>query len=72
MRNLINKVKHLIEMGLHALPETIHIKPIFRKVGLVLFFWGGIVNAVIFMFLLLSLWHGFNPITFEKVDGGIR
>ena len=72
MKKMMKKIHDVVDHLLLHLPETIYIKPIFRKIGVILFFWGGIVNAVVFLFLFLSLWYGFNPLNFETVKGGIR
>ena len=47
--------------------ETIFVPKFVRKILLVLFFYGGIVNAIVFMTLFLSLYNGFNPFSIKSL-----
>ena len=47
--------------------ETIFVPKIVRKILLVLFFYGGIVNAIVFMTLFLLLYHGFDPFSIKSL-----
>ena len=58
---LYDKYNTFAETHSEKLPEAIYIKPIIRKVLIIIFFWGGIVNAILFMFLYVTLYYGYNP-----------
>ena len=58
---LYDKYNAFAEKYSEKLPEAIYIKPIIRKVLIIIFFWGGIANAILFMFLYVSLYYGYNP-----------
>ena len=47
--------------------ETIFVPKIVRKILLVLFFYGGIANAIVFMTLFLLLYHGFDPFSIKSL-----
>ena len=57
---LYDKYNSFAETHSEKLPEAIYVKPIIRKVLIILFFWGGIANAILFMFLYVSLYYGFD------------
>ena len=58
---LYDKYNAFAEKHSEKLPESIYVKPIIRKVLIIIFFWGGIANAILFMFLYVSLYYGYNP-----------
>ena len=55
-----NRMFNLFDSCMHKLPCTIHVKPIIRKTLIVLFYWGSIVNAFVFMFLYVTLYYGYD------------
>ena len=55
---LYDKYNAFAEKHSEKLPESIYVKPIIRKVLIILFFWCGIANAILFMFLYLTLYFG--------------
>ena len=57
---LYDKYNTFAETHSEKLPEAIYVKPIIRKVLIFIFFWGGIANAILFMFLYVSLYYGFD------------
>ena len=57
---LYDKYNTFAETYSEKLPESIYVKPIIRKVLIILFFWGGIANAILFMFLYVTLFYGYD------------
>lgn len=58
--NIKNRILYLIDSLILKFPETIYVKPITRKILIIIFYWGGIVNAIVFMFLYVSLYYGYD------------
>ena len=57
---MIKKTYHLVDRITHHLPETIHINPKRRKILSNILYYGALVNAIIFMFLYLTLYYGYD------------
>ena len=55
-----NHMYKLIDHITHHLPETIQINPKRRKILSNILFYGTLVNAIIFMFLWLTLYYGYD------------
>ena len=54
------KIYDLIDRTASHLPATITVNPKLRKVVSNIFYYGSMVNAVIFMFLYLTLFYGYD------------
>jgi hypothetical protein len=50
----------LIDHITHHLPETIQINSKRRKILMNILFYGSLANAIIFMFLWLTLYYGYD------------
>ena len=55
-----NRIYKFIDSCMYKLPCTIYIKPIIRKVLIILLFWGGLVNAIVFMLLYVTLYYEYD------------
>jgi hypothetical protein len=55
-----NRMYNFVDSCMHRLPCTIYVKPIIRKVLVILFFWGALLNAVVFMLLYITLYYGYD------------
>ena len=55
-----NRMYKFMNTFMYKLPCTIYVKPIIRKGLIILFFWGGLVNVIVFMFLYITLYYGYD------------
>tara|TARA_E500000178_G_scaffold177503_1_gene176239 strand:+ start:430 stop:648 length:219 start_codon:yes stop_codon:yes gene_type:complete len=60
IKKTLNKIHDLIDRITHHLPETIQINPKRRKILMNILFYGSLANAIIFMFLWLTLYYGYD------------
>lgn len=54
------KIYNLIDRMASYLPATIPINPKRRKILMNILFYGSLANAIIFMFLWLTLYYGYD------------
>ena len=60
IKKTLNKIHDLIDRITHHIPETIQINPKRRKILMNILFYGSLANAIIFMFLWLTLYYGYD------------
>ena len=60
INRILNKTYDLIDRMASHLPATIPVNPRLRKIVSDIFVYGAIVNAIIFMFLFITLFHGYD------------
>ena len=61
----------LIDHITHHLPETIHINPKRRKILSNILYYGALVNAIVFMFLYLTLYYGYDVFGLQRINKNI-
>ena len=60
LNRILKKIYHLIDRITHHLPETIQINPKRRKILSNILYYGALVNAIVFMFLYVTLFYGYD------------
>jgi len=58
--SILNKTYDLIDRIASYLPATIPINPKARKIVSHIFVYGTIINSVVFMFLYVTLFYGYD------------